>query len=285
MELGKKIAEFMHARSVLVTFKKFPDGESYIRIEEELKSDDVCIVQTTYPSQDESIMQLALIADAARNHGAKTITAVVPYLAYARQDKIFLEGEAVSIDAVAKMLNSVGIDKLLTVNIHKEDVLSRFQFKAKSISAAFLLAEYFNKKGLSGAFALAPDENATYMAESASAVLNGGFGYFEKIRDPHTEAISMVLKKINVKGRTVIIFDDMISTGSTIVAAAKNLKKLGAAKICVGCVHPLLAGDAEERIRKAGVSELVGTDSISSNVSKVSLSPLIGKELLSSGIK
>jgi ribose-phosphate pyrophosphokinase len=279
-QLGEKIADLLKAEEVPVAFKNFPDGESYIRLEGNVQEEDAIIVQTTSPPQDSRLIQLALMVDAAKRNGARKITAVVPYLAYARQDKIFLPGEALSIEAIANMLRVAGVDNLLTVNVHQEKVLSKFPFPAETVSAIPLLAEYFKQLGLEGAFAVAPDEGATYIAEQAERVLKGGFGCLEKQRDRYTGQVSIEKRSLEAKGKTVIIFDDIISSGGTIVAAAKILEELGAEKIYSSCVHPLLIGDAEKRILDAGVEEIIGTDSVPCHVSKVSLAPLIAKKLL-----
>jgi ribose-phosphate pyrophosphokinase len=278
-QLGEKVAELLNVETVPVTFKNFPDGESYIRLEGKVKNEEAVIIQTTSPPQDTRLIQLALIADAAKRNGAKKVTAVVPYLAYARQDKAFLQGEAVSIQAIARMLKAAGIDDLITVNVHQEKTLAEFSFPAKTVSAIPLLAEYFKQKGFEKAFALAPDKGAMRIVEEAKTVLNGECGYLEKHRDRYTGQVSVERKTFDAKGKTVIIFDDIISTGGTIVAAAKVLRELRAEKVYAACVHPLLIGDAEKRIIEAGVKEIVGTDSVESHVSKVSLAPLISKTL------
>ncbi len=278
-ELGEKIANLLDLEVAPLVFKRLPDGESYVRLDESVKNEDIVIVQTTCPPQDTRLVQLALIADAARRHGAEKITAVVPYLAYARQDKVFLKGEAVSILTVARMIEAAGIEGLMTVNVHSEEVLPSFPFPARTVSAVPLLAEYLKSKGFKNAFALAPDDGALWLAEEAKQVLGGGCGYLEKHRDFHTGQITTREKDLDVKGKTVIIFDDIISTGGTVVAATEILKKLGAEKIFAAYAHPLLIGDAEERILKSGVEEIVGTDSVPSQVSKVSLAPLLCEEL------
>ncbi len=278
-QLGRSIAENLGLKSVPVVFKRHPDGESYIRLEGNVQDDDVVIVHTTSPPQDTRIIQLSLMADAAKRCGAKKITTVVPYLAYARQDKIFLEGESVSVEVIARILDVVGVDVLKTVNVHEEKVLKRFPFKAETISAIPLLAEHFVDNGYEEAWAIAPDKGALRLAEEAKMVLGGDCDYLEKIRDPKTGQIEMERKQLDVKGDTVIIFDDIISTGGTIVKAAEILKKLGAEEIFAACVHPLLIGDAESRILKAGVKKIIGTNSVSSHVSEVSLAPLISQGL------
>jgi ribose-phosphate pyrophosphokinase len=278
-QLGEKVAEFLGVEAVPLVFKTYPDGESYIRLEGKVQNEEVIIVQTTSPPQDTRLMQLALIADAAKRHGAEKITAVVPYLAYARQDKVFLQGEAISIEAVARMLKVAGIDSLLTVNVHQAKVLAKFPFPAKTISAIPLLAEHFKKEGLEKAFALAPDYGALWLVEEAKMILGDECGCLEKHRDLYTGQITMKKKTFNVNGKTVIIFDDVISTGGTVASAAKIMRELGADKVYAACVHPLLIGDAEKRILENGVEEIVGTNSVPSHVSKVSLAPLLSKEL------
>jgi ribose-phosphate pyrophosphokinase len=278
-ELGKKVAELLGVEVVPLVFKTYPDGESYVRLEGTVQNEEVAIVQTTSPPQDTRLMQLALIVDAAKRHGAEKITAVIPYLAYARQDRVFLQGEAISIEAVARMLNAAGVDSLVTVNVHKEKVLSKFPFPAKTVSAIPLLAEYFKQKGFDKAFALAPDDGAFLLAEEAKKVLGGECGCLEKHRDLHTGKIKMEKEPLDVGGKTVIIFDDVISTGGTIALATKIMRELGAGKVYAACVHPLLIGGAEKRILEAGVEEIVGTDSVPSRVSKVSLAPSLSREL------
>jgi len=278
-ELGKKIAELLNTKTVAVTFKKFPDGESYIRLEGEIRNEEVAIVQTTSPPQDTNLLQLFLMADTAKSLGAKKAVAVVPYLAYSRQDKRFLQGEALSVETVAKLLKEAGVDQLLTINVHEPKVLKKFPFPAQTISAIPLLAEYFKNKGLKGAFALAPDEGAKEYALTADKILNGGYGWRHKERDRYTGAISFRDDKFDVEGKDAVIFDDIISTGGTTADAVKTLKAQGARRVYAACMHPLLIGDAEKKIMANGAEEIVGTDCIPSRVSKVSVAPLIANAL------
>lgn len=277
--LAEKVAELSNCEKVVVAYKTFPDGENYIRLEGNVQDEHVAIVQTTCAPQDSRLMQLAFIAAAAKRNKARKVTAVVPYLAYARQDKIFLDGENISIETVTQMLKAAGVDELVTVNIHAEGALDLFPFPAKNLSAIPLLAEHFAQKGYRKAFALAPDKGAMYIAQQAQQVLGGEAGHLEKQRDRYTGQTSQTCKGLNVKDKVVIIFDDIISTGGTIVGAAEILRAEGAAKIFAACVHPLLIGDAERRILAAGVEEIVGTDSVPSRNSKVSLAPLIANAL------
>jgi ribose-phosphate pyrophosphokinase len=279
VDLANQISRLSGIQSVNVASRVFPDGESYVRLEGEVKGEHAVIVQTTCAPQDRRLMELAFMAAAAKRFSAKKVTAVVPYLGYARQDKIFLQGENISIETIAAMLKASGIDQLITVNVHEANALKLFPFPAKSISAIPLIANYFIRKGVENAFALSPDKGAMYIAQQAQQILKGEVGHLEKHRDRYTGQITQTASHLDVTGKTVIIFDDIISTGGTIVGAAKILLEQGATKVYTACVHGLLIGDAEKRILDAGVEEIVATDSVPTKASKVSLAPLLSEEI------
>ena len=282
-QLGQKIADILKARTVSVIFKTFPDGESYLRLDGDIEGEEVVIVQTTGPPQDTHIMQLFLMIDTAKGLGAKMVIAVIPYLAYARQDRRFLPGEAISIETFNKLIHASGTDRFLTVNIHEENVLKKFRIPTESLSAMTLLAKHFKSRGLTGAFSLAPDEGALNLAKEASRILEGGCGWMRKERDHLTGEICMEETKFNVEGRDVIVFDDIISTGGTITTAVQTLKAQGAKRVYAACVHPLLVSEAQRKIIQGGAEEIVGTDCVPSPVSVVSVAPLIAEALAKTG--
>jgi len=277
--LGTKIAESLNARIVPVSLKAFPDGEYCLRFEGDVSGEEVAVVQTTGPPQDSNVMQLLLMLDTAKELGAKKVTAVVPYLAFARQDKRFLAGESISGETLVKLIEACGVDSFVTVNIHAEKTLKRFSVPTANLSAITLLAEHFKGQGLDGAFSLSPDKGAIWLAEEANRVLGGGCGWLKKERNRYTGEIQVEEKSLNVDGRDVIVFDDIISTGGTIARAIKMLKTQGARRVYAACVHPLLIGEAKTKILESGAEEIVGTDSIPSSVRKVSLAPLIAQAL------
>ncbi len=264
---------------VRVGFKTFPDGESYIRFLDQVRGEDVALIQSTHPPQDTNLLRLLLMASTAKRLGARSVIAVVPYLAYARQDKEFLKGEAVSIDVVIRLIEASGVDELITFDIHSEDILERFSIPAKSISAVPALAEHVKSMGLSGALSVAPDEGAIGLAKIASGILGGGWSWMRKERDRVTGEIRMWLEEVDASGRDVAVFDDMVSTGGTMARAVSLLKSSGARRVVCACTHPLLVGDALSRILGAGCEALVGTDCVPSPVSVVSVSGLIAEEL------
>ncbi len=278
-QLGRKVASALDAKVITIAFKLFPDGESYVRFEGDVRGEVVAIVQTTSPPQDAHLMQLLLMADAAKDLGSRRVIAIVPYLAYARQDKRFLPGEAISLRTVAKLLAASGVDELITVNIHEEESLSKFPFPARSLSCMTSLAEYLKAIGFEGALALAPDEGAVKLALEASSILTGGYGWLRKVRDRYTGEVVTKGEELNVKGRDVAVFDDIISTGGTMINAIKILREQGARRVFAACAHPLLIGDAEDKMLRSGADGIIGTDSVPSAVSVVSIAPLLAKEL------
>jgi ribose-phosphate pyrophosphokinase len=280
-KLGEGIAEVLNVEAVSVFFKTFPDGESYIRFDaESLQDEDVVIVQTTSPPQDQRLIQLLLMADNALEMKARSITAVVPYFAYSRQDKRFLSGEVFSVKTVVKLLENCGVNKIIAVNAHNPKVLKTFKISVEDLSAIPLLAEYFRAKGsVENPVSLSLGKKGLSVAKEADSVLKGGFDFVSTRRDVITGSVTLEEKQLPIKNRDVIIFDDVISSGGTMAKAVKLVKEQGAKKVCVACVHPLLVGNAEKSILENGAEEIIGTDSVPSSVSKVSVATLISKAL------
>ncbi len=276
-ELGDKVSEFLGVSAVPLEFKVFPDGESYVRYTEDIENEEIVLIQTTSPPQDTRLTQLLILLDAAKKLGAKRTIAVVPYLAYARQDKSFRSGEAVSAGTVAKLIEAAGADAFFTINVHAPSILKHFSIPAEDLSAITVLAQHFKKMGLEGAFALSPDKGAVEIAAEAAKVLRGGYGWLKKQRNRVTGAIAMKQTELNVHGRNAIVFDDIISTGGTTAAAVRMLKEQGAERVFAACVHPLMIGEAEKRILENGAEGIVGTDCVTSKFSQVSVTPVVAK--------
>lgn len=279
VELGHKIADLLKAKVVDIEFKRFPDGESYIRFKDDVKDEDIAIVQTTSPPQNENLIQLFLVADNAKEIGAKSITAVVPYFAYARQDSVFRPGEALSVKTMANLLKTCGVSRIITVNSHNPALLKKMPVPVEDLSAISLLAKHFREKGFKDAFSVSMGKKGLPTAEEADKVLHGGCDYVPTQRDRVTGAVAIEKKTLPVKGRTAIVFDDVISSGGTMIKVVSLLKEQGAKQVFAACVHPLLIGDTRDRILKAGADEVVGTDTVPSSVSKVSVAPLIAEAL------
>ena len=271
-KVAKDLCKELQASLVKMISKRFPDDELYIRILDDISKEHVVIIQTTYP--DQKIIELFLLQEAVKEAGAKKITVVIPYFGYARQDKKFKDGEPVSAKTMAKLI-SLNADKVITVDPHKEYILDFFTIPAFSCSAVPEIAKYLNKKKNID-MVLAPDKGALERAKQASTIIGCDFDYMEKTRIDGT-TVKIKPKNLNVRNKNVAIIDDIISTGGTMTKSIKELKKHGAKRVLVACTHGLFAGEAIKKLKSAGCDEIISTDTIRSDFSKVKIVPCVSK--------
>jgi ribose-phosphate pyrophosphokinase len=278
-KLGEAIAAKLGVNAYPAEHRLFPDGESYLRLPRGIDGEKVVLVQTTAPDPDRKTLQLLIMAKTAKDLGATRVIACVPYLAYMRQDKRFLEGEALSLGVILGFMEAAGVDDLIVVDAHSASSLREMEaghrVKVHNLSAVPLLAEYVKKHGYDGAYSLSPDVGAIHLAEAAGKVLRGRHGYFEKSRDRRTGEIEMKVKDLDVNGVNAVVFDDIISSGGTTARAIEGLKRQGATKVAAACVHALFMPGAEERIEAAGSDLIVSTDTVKSKHGKVTVAGLI----------
>jgi ribose-phosphate pyrophosphokinase len=222
-----------------------------------------------------------LIHKCNKEHASK-ITLIIPYMAYARQDKAFLEGEIISIEVLARLIENFGADEIITVDIHKEVSLSYFSIKIKNVTAIPLLADYIkNKASLEKSFIISPDAGGIKRAERFAQLLGLPILCLKKKRDRKTGYVSIDENiGMEVGGMNAILIDDMISTGGSIVKACDVLKKQKIGNITVLCTHAILVNNAFERIISSGVKEIISTNSIPSICSKVDLSLILSNMLV-----
>lgn len=255
-----------------VTTKRFPDGERYVRVEDDLET--AIVVASTV--SDEDHVELIQLQDAAREAGADRITTVIPYLGYARQDRAFDSGEAVSSRALARAI-STGTDRVLTVTPHETAVCEYFDVPTTAIDGSQVLAGPLPE--LTDPVFLAPDEGATDLAVTVRDAYGGGeTDFFRKTRQSGDE-VSIEPSDASVADRDVVLVDDIIATGSTMAQSVDILTDREARRVFVTCVHPLLARNAYSKLVRAGVAAVYGTDSIERTVSDVSVAPVIADHL------
>src|SRR5438034_8517347 len=268
--LAKAVARELSAGIVDVAFEKhrggFPDGERYVRLLGSVARDHVVLVQTTHP--DPMIVEFLLLADAVRDAGARRITAIVPYFGYGRQDKRFLDGEPISAKTIAKHI-AVDCNELLTMAIPANpEILRTFPLPTREVSGMPAIGRYLKSAKVD--VLLAPDEGALRLAKEASAVAGVPFDFLVKERiDSYTVKIEP--KALAVKGKSVGIVDDVISTGGTIATAAQELRAQGARRVIAACVHGLFVDKAEENLKAC--DDVIETDTIQSKFTKVSVAP------------
>ncbi len=271
-KLAAKVAWNLEENLSPIETRKFPDGERYIRINGEVPKEVVVIQSTGYP-QDENLMELFLLLKNLKSLGVERTRVVIPYFGYGRQERRFKSGEAVSAVIVAELLEAAGASEIYSINLHEKNIKEFFNIPVHEISAMPLIASYISQQ-MDDPMIIGPDKGALGFATDVSRILKCECDYLEKIRIS-PEKVETKPKNLDVAGRDVVIIDDIISTGGTIVSASKILRDLGANKVVVGCVHPVLVEDALLKIFAAGVDDVFATDTLKSDVSNISVAPLI----------
>ena len=268
-DLAKELSMILGCRHIQAATTRFPDGECYTRIDAESLHDDVVIVQNTYP--DENIIEMFLIQDAVKRMGAKKITLVIPYFGYARQDRIFKPGEPESAKAMAKRLGLI-CDRVITIDIHKEAVLKYFKAKSKDLKAAKPIAEYFKGKGID--LVLSPDLGAAGRAKEVGDLMGVPYDHLEKTRLSGTD-VRIAPAKADCRDKNVLIVDDIIATGGTIIAATEQLKAAGVKSVTVACTHGVFARNAMERLTGSSIDGVLCCNTIENEVSHISVAPMV----------
>jgi ribose-phosphate pyrophosphokinase len=278
-DLADKIARRLGADVAVASLRIFSDGESSIKLGRIGKN--CVIVQSTNPPTDTHLIQLLMMAKKCTDDGAQDVCAVVPYLGYARQDRAFLEGEVVSISLVSKLFESVGLKHIITVDIHSELAMSYFA-SIQNVSSIPLLADYASKMRLHDPIAVSPDAGGTNRAKEFARHLDIDVLVLKKSRHKVTGDVTIEERlDLDISKRDAIVIDDIISSGGSLIKAAEVLNKKGVGKIYAMCAHALLINDAAQKIKSAGVEDIVSTNSIPSQYAKVDLSPEIALALKS----
>ena len=277
-DLAKRLARKLKAVYIETETKIFPDGESKITLRKIPKKSVILVVQSTYPPVDTNLLQALSIISQVRKISSRTF-AIIPYMGYARQDKQFLSGEVITMSVVAKMLQSAGAKKVIVVDIHSNTALNHFNIPTENVSAIPELANYFKKLNLKNPLVVSPDMGGSSRSKKFASLLKTDFIVLKKHRDKKTGSVSIQTAKMDVQGKDLILVDDIISTGSSIIKAAQFLKKQKCKRVFVACTHGLLVDGAEKKIRKAGVSRIISTNTIPGNTSKVDVSGILAKSV------
>jgi ribose-phosphate pyrophosphokinase len=258
--LAEEIGRQLGIALTKVTCNRFADGEIFVRIDENVRGNDVFIVQSTN-APAENIMELLLLIDAARRASAARITVVMPYYGYSRQDRKDQPRVAIGAKLVANMIMSAGADRLLGIDFHQHQLQGFFDIPVDHLYAMPVLTTHFRKKQLKDTVIVAPDVGSAKMARGFAKRLDASLAIIDK-RRPRANVSEVVNVVGEVEGRDCILADDMIDTAGTVTEAARALKRLGANDVYVCATHAVFSGPAVERLKAAPIVEVVVTDTI-----------------------
>ena len=266
-ELAARIADKLGVDLGPVTLKTFSNGEVYCRYDESIRGADVFIVQPTCAnperglSANDALMELLLMIDAAVGASAHRVIAVTPWFGYSRQDKKSAPREPISARLVARMLESAGADRVLTMDLHAGQIQGFFRNPVDHMTALFMLTQYFDDLGLTDLVVVAPDAGRVKLNKKFASKLGAELAILDKERPAQQVAeIGYVIG--DVKGQTAVLVDDMIDTAGTLRAAAQTVLDEGASRVYAAATHPILSGNAYENLAASGFEQIVVTDTI-----------------------
>lgn len=282
-ELVKEIAELLGVVPADVLLGRFPEGEVQVQIRENIRGKDVFIVQSTCTPPNENLMELLILIDAVKRASAKRITAVLPFYGYARQDRKDRPRVPITAKLVANLITVAGANRVLTMDLHAGQIQGFFDIPVDHLYSISVIGDYLKKKNLKNPVVVSPDVGGIRMARAYSTLLESPFAVVDKRRESASQTHVMNIIG-EVSGRNVVIVDDLISTGGSLVEAVKALKDAGALDIYAAIVHPVLAGSAVERINNSLLNELIVTNSIpvpakSDKIRQLSVAPLLAEAI------
>lgn len=283
--LADLLAKQMKWKRGEVECTRFANGEMRIHIRSQKVGQKAIVVQSLVNPVEENMVEFCFIADALHRMGVTEIVGVIPWLGYSKQDKVFRPGEALSIKVIAKMLQVVPIKHFYTFDLHNLAILGFFDVPVTNISARSLFLEYFRSHKTTNTVVVAPDAGAVKSSTSFASDLDLPVVYIDKKRDLSSGKITISGITGPVKGKNIIIIDDMIVTGGTLIEVATYLKAKGASTISVAATHHLYVKGAQGAIEKSGVDEVVVADTISQIVKSKQLKVISVAQLLAGEIK
>ena len=280
-ELSEEIAKYLEQPLSKATINRFSDGEISVQIAESVRGKDVFIIQPTSAPANDHLMELLIMTDALKRSSAKSITAVVPYYGYARQDRKAAPRVPITAKLVANLMETAGITRMVTVDLHASQIQGFFDIPVDNLYGAILFMDYIKSKNFKNPVIASPDIGGVARARYFAKKLGLEMVIVDKRREKANE--SEVMNVIgNVEGKDIILIDDMVDTAGTMVKGAAALKKLGANSVMACCTHPVLSGPAYERIEEGDLDELVVANTIpmdkrSSKIKMLSTAPMLGE--------
>lgn len=287
MELAEKICTYLELKRGRATISRFPDGETLVKVEEDVRGKDCFVVQSTCPPVNDNLLELLIFIDCLRRASAKRITAVIPYYGYARQDRKSEGRTPITAKLVANMLVEAGLDRVLTMNLHADQIQGFFDIPLDHLTAAPVLVRHFQDRELDDAVLVSPDVGNIKFGGDFASRTGRELAVIHKRRLTGDSTVAVTIIG-DVKAKKVMMFDDMITTAGTVCEAAKLVRRHGAVQVYVAATHGVLAGPAVERLNAAEINEVVITDTIPvraeitkqmNNLTVLSVADLVGEAI------
>jgi ribose-phosphate pyrophosphokinase len=282
--LAQSICAYIGAELGKCEVKAFPDGETFVKIEENVRGEDVFVVQSTSPPTNHHLMEMFIMMDALRRASATRITAVLPFYGYARQDRKDQPRVPITAKLVANLLVAAGANRVLTMDLHAQQIQGFFDIPVDHLYAAPVMYDYLKQKKMQDLVVVSPDVGGLKMAHAYSQVLESGLAIVAKRRKNALEIESMTVIG-EIRGKNVLMVDDLTETAGTLTTASKLLKKKGAKQILACVSHAILNEIGIERLRKSDIDELITTDTVlrpaidGINVTTLSVAGLLGEAI------
>ena len=283
-EFAKKVGDYLGMCVSDATLNKFSDGEISVQITQSVRGQDVYIIQPTCAPANDNLMELLIMIDALKRSSAKSINAVIPYYGYARQDRKAAPRVPISAKLVADLLEKAGIDRVVTIDLHAAQIQGFFNIPADNLFGSILFVNYIKSKNLKNPIIASPDIGGVASARQYADKLGYDLVIVDKKREKANE--SQVMNIIgDVKGKDVILVDDMVDTAGTLVKAAEVLKEKGANSVMACCTHGVLSGPAYERVANGVLDELVISDTIPTKKNAKKITVLTASSIIGEAIR
>lgn len=285
--LAQEIADAANIEISKVEVVQFADGEISINIEESVRGHDVFVVQSTSKPANEHLMELLIMADALKRASAKSVTVLMPYYGYSRQDRKSKSRQPITAKLVADLLQVAGINRVISIDLHAAQIQGFFDIPIDNFPASPLLADYFSyHKRIDNIVVVSPDHGGATRARIFARILNAPLAIIDKRRpEPNKAEVANIIGDVN--GKVAIMVDDIIDTAGTLVAGAQALKEAGALEVYAAATHAVFSGDAIGRINASVLKEVVVTNTIQlpldcacEKIRQISIGPLLGKSIL-----
>lgn len=284
LPLAKSICQSIGLELGRCDVSSFPDGETFVKIEENVRGEDVFLVQSTSPPSNHHLMEMFIMMDALRRASATRITAVLPFYGYARQDRKDQPRVPITAKLVANLIVAAGAHRVLTMDLHAQQIQGFFDIPVDHLYAAPVMYEYLKSKNLKKLVVVTPDVGGLKMAHAYAQVLGAGLAIVAKKRKSATEVESMTVIG-EIRGKTILMVDDLTETAGTLTAAASLLKDRGAKKVLACVSHAILNDLGIQRLRKSNIDELITTDTVlrpaidGVNITTISVADLLGEAI------